>query len=457
MKKFRLILTLPAVMLAVSLKGQNLHQMACQGDLARLDSLMGDTISINVLDRYDRSLLHYAVACQQEQVFNYLIEKGIDINIEENRGWTPLLLAILNSNQEYIKLLQAMDAKANYNHTDPHGTSVLMTAVLNGNLSAVKLLIENGANVNDVNERGSSPLSIAQREGLVEIADFLISKGAKKSNEPTPKLKGDYMGQEEPGRTPKMFAPGVVSTESRTQNAVFHPNGKEFYYTVESRRTNGGTIMVSKMNKKVWSKPAPMDISGEYREVDPFISPDGMKLYYCTDRPLAGSDSVQGHVDIWVMDRNGDSWGEPVRLSDEINTDYFDWFPSVSENGNFYYSSNGNVYYSELKNGIYQKAEWISVNSNHVDYDPFIAPDESYLIFASNRSGGIGGNDLYISFKEEDGSWATPKNMGASINSESTDFAPSLSPDGKYFFFSSGKEGSVDVYWVDSNIITELK
>ena len=79
------------------------------------------------------------------------------------------------------------------------------------------------------------------------------------------------------------------------------------------------------------------------------------------------------------------------------------------------------------------------------------------MIFASGRSGGFGANDLYISFKKEDGSWTPAKNMGEKINSKTTDYAPSLSPDGKFFFFTSNVEGSSDLYWVSSQVIENLR
>jgi len=109
--------------------------------------------------------------------------------------------------------------------------------------------------------------------------------------------------------------------------------------------------------------------------------------------------------------------------------------------------------------GKYQKpiAFDDNINSGGYDYDPMIAPDESFLIFASGRKGGYGANDLYISFKNEDGSWTKAKNMGEKINSRTTEYAPSLSPDGNYFFFTSNINGSSDIFWVSSKIIEELR
>ncbi len=447
------------IVISLNTQAQNIFRTACEGNLTRLDSLLNDSTDINKINRRGQSLLHFAIQCNQDKVIEFLLDQGIDINIKNKRGETPLLFALRVNNIEYFDLLKEKNATADFNLVRKDGSTPLERAVLEGHLEVSKRLVENGTNFNTVNKRGNSPLAIAQREGLDDISQYLISIGAESVSAPMAQPKGEYMGQIKPGLTPKMFAPNFISTEYRTQNAIFHPNGKEFYFTIESGRFHGGTIMVSKMNGEVWSKPQPMGIPGNYREVDPFITKDGLKLYYSTNRPIEESDSIgRRPVDLWVMNREGNGWSAPIHLGDEINTDTYDWFATVSERGNLYYSAHG-IYCSEFKNGSYQKGKPLSdsINSDHYDYDPFIALDESYLIFASNRPGGFGGSDLYISFKNDDGSWSKAKNMGAGINSKSWDFAPGLSPDKNYFFFSSGRAGEVDLYWVDSQIIEDLK
>jgi Tol biopolymer transport system component len=97
------------------------------------------------------------------------------------------------------------------------------------------------------------------------------------------------------------------------------------------------------------------------------------------------------------------------------------------------------------------------VNSKAWDWGPCIAPDESYLIFISERLGGFGYSDLYISFKNMEGSWTSPVNMeknGTGINLKDTGTgSATISPDGKYLFFSR----SGDIYWISSNIIYDIK
>lgn len=90
-------------------------------------------------------------------------------------------------------------------------------------------------------------------------------------------------------------------------------------------------------------------------------------------------------------------------------------------------------------NGKYSKPENLGdeIYSKYYDGDPYIAPDESFLIFVSyNRPEGLGDGDLYLSFNQN-GRWTPAKNLGAPINSSALDFCPNMSPDGRYFFFTS--------------------
>jgi len=117
------------------------------------------------------------------------------------------------------------------------------------------------------------------------------------------------------------------------------------------------------------------------------------------------------------------------------------------------------IYRSSFINGAFTKPGNLgpSVNTRFREFDPFVAPDHSYLIFASERPGGQGGADLYISFRNPDGSWSEARNMGPGVNSGDADFTPMLSPDGAYLFLTSRRGGSSDLYWVNARVIEELR
>ena len=459
MKCIRLLVMVSSTIISLNVWAQNIHITACQGKLVRLDSLLSDTTDINIQDVRGRSLLHYAVGCQQKEILDFLIDRGININIQDNRGDTPLSVAVQINDETFFDPLINLQVKGDF--TKEFGASLLEKAVMNENLFFVQKLIEKGVELNEKNKRGSTPLEIALRESSNEIAAHLISKGADRSKVRTFELEAEYMGQAKPDLKATMFAPNFISTENFVHNGVFHPNGKEFYYTIETRKYNRGTIMVSKLDGKKWSKPEPASIPGSYREVGPFISKDGARLYYSSNRPVNETDSIGNSIDLWMLERDGDSWGPPIHLDKEVNTDGSDWFPTISDKRTLYFyvheGRSGNIYYSKNKNGKYQKAILIEGvgNGKFYNYDPFIASDESYLIFSSrDRPDGLGSSDLYISFKNDQGNWSKPKNMGDGVNSADSEYAPLLTPDGKYLFFARGYG---DVYWVDAKLIKNLK
>ena len=117
------------------------------------------------------------------------------------------------------------------------------------------------------------------------------------------------------------------------------------------------------------------------------------------------------------------------------------------------------IYRANYKKGVYTNVENIGpvVNSEYSEADPAIAPDESYLLFCSHRPGGFGESDLYISFRKTDGSWTSPQNMGPKINTPADEEKPYVTPDGKYLFFSNDASGNLEIYWVDAEIIEDLK
>ena len=99
-----------------------------------------------------------------------------------------------------------------------------------------------------------------------------------------------------------------------------------------------------------------------------------------------------------------------------------------------------------------------AVNTSHRELDPFIAPDETYHLFAADRTAnGLNDEDLYIAFRKEDGSWIKAQNMGPDIDSDQFDVSPYVSPDEKYLFFWSDRNGNHDIYWIDAQIIEQLK
>lgn len=248
----------------------------------------------------------------------------------------------------------------------------------------------------------------------------------------------------QPLAEPTIFAEGIISTEDYESHPAFTPDGQTLYFLKSSANFNFWTIVVSRWTEGRWGTPSVAEFSGQYRDADPFITPDGSKLYFISDRPAAGK--AQRDLDIWVIERSGAGWGEPKNLGAPVNSTGDEWFPTMTTDGTLYFGSDReggrgrtDLYRSRPVNGKYGTPENLgqAINTEFNEFEPFVAPDESYLIFmAAGRPDSLGSGDLYISYRQQ-GAWTKPWNLGAGINSSGFEISPKLSPDGKYFFWTS--------------------
>ena len=278
-----------------------------------------------------------------------------------------------------------------------------------------------------------------------------------------PALIGPYLGQRPPGMNPEVFAVGIVSKGEYVLNAVFSPDGQEFYFST-LERDKGYTIKWMKQQGGVWTKPQIAPFSGQYSEADPFITADGKKLFFPSNRPLTEGEEPLEKYNIWVMEKTSSGWGDPQCLDPPINTaEGMEIYPVVAADSSLYFSSDrkggkgsSDIYAAKFAGGRYSQPKNLgsSINTEYREFDAFIAPDQSYLIFSSaGRSEGFGGSDLYISFSKGDKDWTPAKNLGEKFNTNASEFTPMVSPDGKYFFFTSTNLGQGDLFWVDASIL----
>ena len=308
------------------------------------------------------------------------------------------------------------------------------------------------------------------------------------NTENPPVFKGDYFGQKLPGDSPEIFAPGIICHGFHEHGIVFSPDGNEMFYITTDNRYSLYVIVYSIRENEIWSQPEVAPFSGQFRDMEPCFSADGKRLYFGSERPVDNESDQPKDMDIWYVEKINGFWSEPVNLGSPINTEHTEVNQSVADNGNIYYQYNeiiglkSDIYFSRYVNGAYQKPEKMKygINTEFNEASPFIAPDESYLIFHSNRPGSIGSMDLYISFRDTDNSWSEPVNMGNTVNTPAPDSGPVVTNDGKYLFFSSymtlnprifrGKSynelielynhpqnGYMTAFWVDAGIIEKLR
>ncbi len=440
--------------------GQSIFRTACKGNLIQLDSMLLKE-DINVKDEKGRSLLHWAVACKQREIFDYLIDKEININDLDKDGASPLSMAVRFNNEEYLRLLVRL--QKNDDWISSLGPGLMETATLNKNKSMLEILLGYGIDVNSLNKRGSTPLEIALRINENEIAELLITNGADQTLVRKYELKGPYLGQEEPGTTPVIFAPNFISTEEQEFGSIFNKKGNEFYFAVDNKRKN--EIRYTRMENGVWTKPEVLLTHERYGYNDPFLSPDEDRLYFISKRALDGKGALKD-VDIWYVEKEDEGWSEPINAGPNINTKGNEYYISFTRSGTLYFSSNGferadsgrkdhDIYYSENINGEFQIAKPLGreVNTEEYEGDIFISSDESFLIFCSEREKGFGRGDLYISFKKQDGSWSKALNMGEEINTPGYEYCPFISHDGKYLFFTRNQ----DIFWVSTKVFENLR
>jgi Tol biopolymer transport system component len=210
-----------------------------------------------------------------------------------------------------------------------------------------------------------------------------------------------------------------------------------------------------------------MPFTTGFTDRDFTMSPDGTRIYFGSNRPRKPGGGKLSSLDVFYSERlPSGGWSEPINAGPVVNSEHGENYPSIALNGNLYFFScreeghgRCDIYRARMIDNQYEPAVPLSgaVNSERNDWDAYIAPDESYIIFSSQeRPDTLGGQDLYISFRTNDGSWTPAKNMGNRVNSESGEICPSVSLDGKYFFFTSRRRGKADIYWMTADIIRDL-
>ncbi|UCC41396.1 MAG: MBL fold metallo-hydrolase [Candidatus Aminicenantes bacterium] len=313
---------------------------------------------------------------------------------------------------------------------------------------------------------------VVDNQNLDQEQQIIILDYLKKEDFPI--LKGPYLGQKPPGMTPEVFAPEIISVDNFIESGSgFALDANMFVFQRYFPDVPISTIYTTELKDGRWTTPSPAPFNSEYDDWDFTVAPDGRTIYFTSMRPVSEGTEQSKHSNIWMTRITASGWTEPRLLEYPINTpDRGNQYASVTRDGTLYFFSGresgfggADIYRAKLVNGKYSEVENLGnqINSAFSDGDPYIAPDESYLIFASKRPGGFGGPlDLYISFLRTDGSWTEAINMGKDINSSGEEFCPNVTPDGKYLFFCRHHQEisgdiSGDIYWVDASIIEELK
>ena len=273
------------------------------------------------------------------------------------------------------------------------------------------------------------------------------------------KLSGPYLGQKPSDKKPVLFASGIVSNGKNHSSAAISPDGKEIYWT---KIKNKRKIWFSKLEGEKWTVPEIVSFckNDSYGYDNPFITTNGKKLFFTSNRPGAVSREKET---IWYAERSSSGWLDHVPVSEVVNETHLHWSISVSNLGTIYFQFQdvsgkspggiGDIYFSKLVNGEYQKPISIgpAINTPATETCPHIAPDESYIVFTRFDETNVKNTGIFISYKDKSGQWL-PAKLAAGGDRKSGGLSPRISPDGKYMFYVNG-----GMWWMPARFIEELK
>ena len=250
------------------------------------------------------------------------------------------------------------------------------------------------------------------------------------------------------GPVAEIFGPGTISTTAPEFATSLTADATTAYFNRAAADRSSLAILAAQRVHGVWGEPETLPFSGVYFDVDPFVTADGSRLFFSSNRPVAG-ENEPGDFDLWVVERDpAGEWGEPRNLGAPVNTDAAEIYSTLATSGNLYFSSDRDgdsfLYVSRLVGGNYSEPERLILGSESESGggNPAIAPDESFVVFSTERDAGYGASDLYVSY-HRDGAWTPPRNLGEPVNSPFADFAPSVSWDGAHLYWTSERPGIV--------------
>jgi hypothetical protein len=262
-----------------------------------------------------------------------------------------------------------------------------------------------------------------------------------------PVLKGPYLGQKPPGKTPEVFAPGIVSVQDAKYNTIsFSSKMDEFYlYRWDAVAAK---ILTSRIVNGAWPPLEEVSFTKGFKAMEPHITFDNKRIYFNWDKPVPDG-SKETPFKVWFTERTTSGWTDPEYAG-------IGMFVSSDRDGNIYTTdmsstmTDGKTYLSKviLNNGRFISYERLSIQPYQgFQAHPCISPDGNFVIFDIDS-----GHHLFVSFKQSDGTWGNAidlTNHGFDIMSG----AASVTPDGKYLFFTFKGQ----LWWVGIKVIEELR
>jgi hypothetical protein len=326
------------------------------------------------------------------------------------------------------------------------GREVTTTAIMGAGPARMRFTLELGGRFTGEWVRGNERIAFrGVRRGTTVSADMLAA------------------AQVEP------LEPGIVSTDSGESFSTFARDGRELFFTAHRANFSGHRIVVTRFIDGAWSPRQTLPFSGTYNDREPRLSPDGRRLFFSSNRPLAPDTARRRDLDLWFTERQADGrWSEPQPFPPPVNSAAQDFSPVVTADGTLYFVSTREdmagragtagqagtagagshyIWWSRLINGEYQEPRRLdSTVSIGYETNVYVSADESVLL--ASRDGAPdskGGDDLYVSTRKN-GAWQPMRHLGGPVNTWAYEYGPALSTDGRWLYFTSDRRGSSDLY-----------
>ena len=259
----------------------------------------------------------------------------------------------------------------------------------------------------------------------------------------------------------ELLGPGVISTSLQETTAALSPDGQTLYFLRSDFAETDDTILVSHRRGNRWSTPEVASFSGQWLDSEPAFAPDGKRLYFVSNRPVVPGGApvvaeMGGHTfagtNLWYVARQANgSWSEPVHVEGTLNDGAMLYNPSIAANGDIYFSAHRpdagklyQIYVVHPEGNGYSEPQRVELGDlSHSRMDPCIDPHGRFLLFAGNEGDSLGSADIYIAFRQADGSWSKPEHLGGDVNSKSLENAPTLGRAFGELYVSSNRQEEV--------------
>ncbi len=427
---------------------------------AALSAYLDSDVRFPVDGEEGRRTLHLAAEIGHGGLARHLLEAGADPRSLSSTGGTLLHSAAAGGLDSLTKdlIARGFDVDAR----DRYGLTPLFPAAMEGHATIVHALLAAGATAGIESPAGLNAADYADGYGHAAIVRILADHEVRPDPGKLTSLAGAYLGLDRPGAEPTILAPGILSTSHYDHSApAFSPDGREVYWGV-AYTSRGDYILSMKVRGGRWSVPRiePFCDPGDSC-MYPTLSADGTRLFFTSDRdPFRGESG--GGMNIWVAERDGPDWSEPTLIGFDGGHEYG---LAIAADGTLYFMADyeggegsTDLYRSRLVDGYYSSPENLgpAINSPYYEDEPYVSPDQSFLVFASLRPHEEGEGRLYMSVRNDDDTWGEPRSISSRLGLGGDLRFPGTSPDGRFLFIASNQNGNWDLYWMDASALFPL-